>query len=294
MPDIFAIALIQLNLDNRPEKNLVKCIDWIKKSASKGAKVICLPELYSSFYFCQEENTRYFELAESLYETTYKAFSSLAGELGVVLIVPFFEKRAPGLYHNSSYTFNSDGEMVSLYRKMHIPDDPSYYEKFYFAPGDLGFKVADTEFGKIGTMICWDQWYPEGSRITSLLGAEVLFYPTAIGWHPHEKEQYGAKQRDAWITVQRGHAVANGIYVAAVNRVGFEKPVKEKPGIEFWGSSFIAGPQGEIIVQASADKEEIIMADVDRDLMADVRQNWPFLRDRRVDAYEGILKRFID
>lgn len=290
----YIIALTQISLDGTPEVNLIKCLEWIKKAAIQGANVICLPELYSSFYFCQSENTEYFKLAEPLYNDSYQAFSSLAKELNVVIIVPFFERRASGLYHNSAYIINSDGNRAGLYRKMHIPDDPSYYEKFYFTPGDIGFKAFETNYGKIGTLICWDQWYPEGARLTSLQGAEVLFYPTAIGWHPHEKAQYGKKQYEAWQIVQRGHAVANGIFVAACNRVGFEKPVEQSAGIEFWGASFIAGPQGEILAQASHDKEEIIMAEIDHELMEDVRQNWPFLRDRRIDAYGDITKRYID
>jgi len=290
----YNIALIQISLDATPEVNLKKCLEWIRKAASQGANVVCLPELYSSFYFCQSENHDYFDLAEPLYNNSYKAFSALAKELAVVLIVPFFERRASGLYHNSAYIIDTDGSEAGLYRKMHIPDDPSYYEKFYFTPGDIGFKAFDTKVGKIGTLICWDQWYPEGARITALQGAEVLFYPTAIGWHPHEKEQYGKKQYDAWQIVQRGHAVANGIFVAACNRVGFEKPVESSAGIEFWGASFIAGPQGEILAQASHDQEEIIMAEIDLTLMEDVRRNWPFLRDRRIDAYSDITKRFID
>jgi len=294
MNDKFTLALIQLNLNNTSENNLEKCRQWVKKAASDGAQVICLPELYSSFYFCQKENTRYFEFAESLHDKSFKAFSDLAKELHIVIIVPFFEKRAAGLYHNTACIIDSDGSEAGLYRKMHIPDDPSYYEKFYFTPGDLGFRAIDTAFGKIGPLICWDQWYPEAARITSLQGAEVLCYPTAIGWHPEEKEKYGARQHEAWMTVQRGHAVANGIYVAAVNRTGFEQPEKDQAGIEFWGSSFIAGPQGEILAQASTDKEEIVMATVDRKHMEKVRQNWPFLRDRRIDAYGDILKRIID
>ena len=290
----YNIALTQISLDATPEVNLKKCLEWIRKAAREGANVVCLPELYSSFYFCQSENHDYFELAEPLHNDSYKAFSSLAAELAVVLIVPFFERRASGLYHNSAYIIDTDGSEAGLYRKMHIPDDPSYYEKFYFTPGDIGFKAFDTEVGKIGTLICWDQWYPEGARITALQGADVLFYPTAIGWHPSEKAQYGIKQHDAWRTVQRGHAVANGIFVAACNRVGFEKPVESSAGIEFWGASFIAGPQGEILAEASHDKEEIIIAEVDMALMEDVRRNWPFLRDRRIDAYGDILKRFID
>lgn len=290
----YNIALTQISLDATPEVNLKKCLEWIRKAAREGANVICLPELYSSFYFCQSENHDYFELAEPLHNDSYKAFSALAAELAVVLIVPFFERRASGLYHNSAYIIDSNGSEAGLYRKMHIPDDPSYYEKFYFTPGDIGFKAFDTEVGKIGTLICWDQWYPEGARITALQGADVLFYPTAIGWHPHEKAQYGVKQHDAWRTVQRGHAVANGIFVAACNRVGFEKPVETSAGIEFWGASFIAGPQGEILAEASHDKEEIIMAEIDHVLMEDVRRNWPFLRDRRIDAYGDITQRFID
>jgi len=290
----YNIALIQISLDATPEVNLKKCLEWIRKAANQGANVVCLPELYSSFYFCQSENHDYFDLAEPLYNDSYQSFSTLAKELGVVLIVPFFERRASGLYHNSAYIIDTDGSEAGLYRKMHIPDDPSYYEKFYFTPGDIGFKAFNTKVGKIGTLICWDQWYPEGARITALQGAEVLFYPTAIGWHPSEKAQYGEKQHDAWRTVQRGHAVANGIFVAACNRVGFERPVESSAGIEFWGASFIAGPQGEILAEASHDKEEIIMAEIDHTLMEDIRRNWPFLRDRRIDAYGGITKRFID
>ncbi|MGB5261993.1 MAG: carbon-nitrogen hydrolase [Lutimonas sp.] len=290
----FTIALVQIGLNGTPDKNLKKSIDWVRKAASKGAQVICLPELYSSFYFCQKEDTEYFSFAEELYTTSFKAFSSLAKELNVVIIVPFFEKRAMGLYHNTAYIIDADGSEAGLYRKMHIPDDPLFYEKFYFTPGDIGFKAFQTKYGKIGTLICWDQWYPEGARLTALQGAEVLFYPTAIGWHPAEKAEYGKKQFDAWQTVQRGHAVANGVFVAAVNRVGFEQPVKELDGLEFWGSSFIAGPQGEIIAQASTDQEEILLAEIDRALMEDVRQNWPFLRDRRIDAYGEITKRYID
>ncbi len=290
----YNIALVQISLDGTPEVNLKKCLEWIRKAARQGANVVCLPELYSSFYFCQSENHDYFDLAEPLHNASYQEFSALAKELGIVLIVPFFERRASGLYHNSAYIIDTDGSEAGLYRKMHIPDDPSYYEKFYFTPGDIGFKAFDTKVGKIGTLICWDQWYPEGARITALQGADILFYPTAIGWHPHEKAQYGEKQHDAWRTVQRGHAVANGIFVAACNRVGFENPVESSAGIEFWGASFIAGPQGEILAEASHDQEEIIMAEIDHTLMEDVRRNWPFLRDRRIDAYGDITKRFID
>jgi len=209
-------------------------------------------------------------------------------------MVPFFEKRAGGIYHNSAYVIDSDGKLGGLYREMHIPDDPSYYEKFYFTPGDLGFKSIHTQAGEIGSLICWDQWYPEAARLTALQGAEVLLYPTAIGWHPYEKEKYGTIQYNAWMNGMKGHAIANGIYVAAVNRTGLEKPATDHPGIEFWGSSFISGPQGEILAQASPDKEEIVMAEIDREHMDYVRQNWPFYRDRRIDAYENITKRAID
>lgn len=294
MTEKFTIALIQIKLNNSPDTNLEKSCKWVENAAGQGAQVICLPELYSSFYFCQKEDTRYFEYAEPLYGKSFQAFSELSIELGVIIIVPFFEKRAAGLYHNSAYIINSDGSEAGLYRKMHIPDDPSYYEKFYFAPGDLGFKTFQTSKAKIGTLICWDQWYPEAARIIALQGADILVYPTAIGWHPKEKEKYGTRQYEAWMTIQRGHAIANGIYLAAVNRVGFEQPEKDQDGLEFWGSSFIAGPQGEIIAQASADKEEIIMAEIDRKHMENVRQNWPFFRDRRIDAYQDILKRNID
>ena len=290
----YKIALIQLNLNGFPESNLEKCVDRVKLAAQQGAQLVCLPELYRSFYFCQSENTEYFKLAEPLYGTSFKTFSSLAKESGVVIIVPFFEKRTAGIYHNSAYIIEADGSEAGLYRKMHIPDDPSYYEKFYFTPGDLGYKAVQTRFGKIGTLICWDQWYPEAARLTALQGAEVIFYPTAIGWHPHEKAQYGQRQYDAWLTVQRGHAVANGVYLAAVNRVGLEKPLEGSAGIEFWGASFICGPQGEILALASHDKEEIIFADIDIGNLEDVRQNWPFFRDRRIDSYGDIVKRSID
>lgn len=290
----FTIALTQLNLDNSPELNREKCVKWVKKAAAQGAQIVCLPELYSSPYFCQEEDIRYFSLAEPLYDISFHIFSTLAKELEVVIMVPFFEKRAAGIYHNSVYVIDADGELGGLYRKMHIPDDPSYYEKFYFTPGDLGFKAVHTQFGKIGPLICWDQWYPEAARLTALQGAEILFYPTAIGWLPHEKEEHGVIQYNAWMNVMKGHAIANGIYVAAVNRTGLEKPAPNQAGIEFWGSSFISGPQGEILAQASPDKEEIVMAEIDRDHMDNVRQSWPFYRDRRIDAYGNITKRAID
>ncbi|HAH55000.1 MAG TPA: acyltransferase [Flavobacterium sp.] len=290
----YKIAVIQLNLNDVAENNLKKCLSWVREAANQGAEVISLPELYSSHYFCQSEDVDNFALAEPLYSTSFIAFSALAKELGVVIIVPFFEKRMAGIYHNSAYIIDTDGAEAGLYRKMHIPDDPHFYEKFYFTPGDLGFKAFPTNKGKIGTLICWDQWFPEAARLTALQGAEVLFYPTAIGWHPLEKEQYGENQHGAWMNVMKGHAVANGVYVAAANRIGLEQYIEGTAGIQFWGSSFIAGPQGEILAQASHDKEEILIAEVDLDLQENVRQNWPFFRDRRIDAFGDITKRAID
>lgn len=290
----YKIAVIQLNLNDVAENNLKKCLSWVRDAANQGAEVISLPELYSSHYFCQSEDVDNFALAEPLYSTSFIAFSALAKELGVVIIVPFFEKRMAGIYHNSAYIIDTDGAEAGLYRKMHIPDDPHFYEKFYFTPGDLGFKAFPTNKGKIGTLICWDQWFPEAARLTALQGAEVLFYPTAIGWHPLEKEQYGENQHGAWMNVMKGHAVANGVYVAAANRIGLEQYIEGTAGIQFWGSSFIAGPQGEILAQASHDKEEILIAEVDLDLQENVRQNWPFFRDRRIDAFGDITKRAID
>jgi len=290
----YRIAVVQLNLNDNATNNLKKCESWVRRSAAEGAEVICLPELYSSHYFCQSEDTENFALAEPLYGTSFNAFSKLAKELGAVIIVPFFERRMAGIYHNSAYIIDTDGTEAGLYRKMHIPDDPHFYEKFYFTPGDLGFKNIPTKKGNIGTLICWDQWYPEAARLTALQGSEVLFYPTAIGWHPQEKEEYGEKQYNAWMNVMKGHAVANGVFVAAANRIGLEQYVPGTAGIEFWGASFIAGPQGEILAMASHDKEEILMADVDLDLQENVRQNWPFFRDRRIDAFGDITKRAID
>ena len=290
----YKVSVIQLNLNDVAENNLKKCISWVRDAASQGAEVILLPELYSSHYFCQSEDVDNFALAEPLYSTSFIAFSELAKELGVVIIVPFFEKRMAGIYHNSAYIIDTDGTEAGLYRKMHIPDDQHFYEKFYFTPGDLGFQAIETKKGTVGTLICWDQWYPEAARITALKGAEVLFYPTAIGWHPKEKEQYGENQYGAWMNVMKGHAVANGVFVAAANRIGLEKYIDGTEGIQFWGASFIAGPQGEILAQASHDKEEILIAEVDLDLQENVRQNWPFFRDRRIDAFGDITKRAID
>ncbi|OHE17857.1 MAG: acyltransferase [Syntrophobacterales bacterium GWC2_56_13] len=277
-----------------PNENLKNAVAKIERAAEKKAQVICLPELFRSEYFCQTEDTSFFDFAESIPGPATEALAGVARKRRVVIVAPLFERRAPGIYHNSAAVIDADGRMVGLYRKMHIPDDPAYYEKFYFTPGDLGFPVFATRYGRIGTLICWDQWYPEGARLSTLQGAAILFYPTAIGWHPREKKQHGQAQREAWQTVQRGHAIANGIYVAAVNRIGHERPAGGGDGIEFWGSSFIADPQGVILVEASPDREEILLAEVDLDHLEDVRRNWPFLRDRRIDAYGGIAQRFLD
>ncbi len=290
----FKIALLQMSLGKNPDDNLKKAAAWIERAAKKGAKVICLPELFRTQYFCQTEDIKNFELAENIPGPSTELISKTAKKLKVVVIVTVFEKRAPGVYHNSAVIINADGKIIGHYRKMHIPDDPSYYEKFYFAPGDLGFKSFKTKYGNIGMMICWDQWYPEGARLTALQGADVLFYPTAIGWHPREKKEHGKAQFESWITIQRAHAIANGVYVAAVNRVGLEKDSIKSAGIEFWGSSFVADPQGVIIAQASANKEEILYAEINLNRIEYIRHNWPFLRDRRIDAYSGIEKRFLE
>jgi N-carbamoylputrescine amidase len=288
------IALLQMSFTTDTDLNLRKAVEWIDEAAKQGAEVICLPELFRSQYFCQKEDISFFELAETIPGPSTEVIGEAAKRNNAVVIASLFEKRAAGIYHNTAAVIGTDGKVAGIYRKMHIPDDPSYYEKFYFTPGDLGYKSFNTEYGNIGTLICWDQWYPEGARITALKGASVLFYPTAIGWHPYEKEEHGKPQYESWITVQRGHAIANGVYVAAVNRVGIEKPSEDSPGIEFWGSSFIADPQGIIIAQGSHDKEEIITAEVDFERIEYIRRNWPFLRDRRIESYIGIDKRFLD
>jgi N-carbamoylputrescine amidase len=290
----FTVGLVQMSMSADADANLRKAAARVKEAAAAGANVVCLPELYRSPYFCQKEDARLFDLAETVPGPSSEALGRVAREAGVVVVVPIFERRAPGLFHNSAVILDANGEVKGLYRKMHIPDDPAFYEKFYFTPGDLGFRAFDTKAGRIGTLICWDQWYPEGARLTALQGALVLFYPTAIGWHPHEKAEHGAAQRDAWRTVQRGHAIANGVYVAVVNRVGHEVPPEGGPGLEFWGSSFVADPFGVVIAEGSTDREEIVLARVDTARMEDVRRNWPFLRDRRIDAYGGLEKRFLD
>ena len=290
----YPIGLIQMAFSADPDDNRKKALSRVEEAAKQGAKVICLPELCCSLYFCQEEDSSRFDLAETVPGPSTDAFQKAARQLDVAIVLPLFERRAPGLYHNSTVVIDAGGEILGTYRKMHIPDDPAFYEKYYFTPGDLGFKAFDTRFGRIGPLICWDQWYPEAARLTALQGAEVLFYPTAIGWHPSEKERYGAAQKDSWITIQRSHAIANGVYVASVNRIGLEKPVPGTEGIQFWGSSFICDPQGIVLARASEDREEILLAEVDPQHLEKIRRNWPFLRDRRIDAYGGITRRFLD
>jgi N-carbamoylputrescine amidase len=290
----FTAGLIQFSADKNPADNLKKAISWIDKAAKKGANVICLPELFQSQYFCQVEDIENFKLAETIPGPSTDSIGKAAKKNGVCIIVPLFEKRAPGIYHNSTVLIGTDGKIKSHYRKMHIPDDPAYYEKYYFTPGDMGFKSVKTKFGNIGTLICWDQWYPEAARLTALKGADILFYPTAIGWHPNEKKEHGNAQFESWQTIQRAHAIANGVYVAAVNRTGLEKQVNNSAGIEFWGSSFIADPQGIIIARGSVDKEEIILGEINHSRIEYIRHNWPFLRDRRIDAYSDIERRFVD
>ncbi len=288
----FTVGLIQMSCSLDPNENLAKAESRAREVAGRGAQIICLQELFRSQYFCREENAELFALAEPIPGPSTEAFSKLARELKVVIVAPLFERRAAGLYHNTAAVIDADGSLLGLYRKMHIPDDPLYYEKFYFTPGDLGFPNFDTRYGRIGVLVCWDQWYPEGARLSSLRGANILFYPTAIGWHPCEKKQHGARQLDAWRTIQRSHAIANGIFVAAVNRVGFEGPPDN--GLEFWGSSFVTDPFGQLLAEASASREETLVVECDPQQMEEVRRNWPFLRDRRIDAYSPILERWLE
>ena len=287
------LALVQTSCSADPSENLAKTLARIGEAARAGANLVCLQELFRSVYFCQTQDHDAFRLAEPIPGPSTDALCAAAKSHGVVIIGSLFEKRAPGLYHNTAVVIDADGTLLGSYRKMHIPDDPLYLEKFYFTPGDLGFRAWETRFGKIGVCVCWDQWYPEAARLTALHGAQILFYPTAIGWHPAEKAQYGERQHDAWETIQRSHAIANGCYVAAVNRVGHEAP-HGGPGIEFWGQSFVADPGGRIIAKAGAEREEILFAQVDLGAIDQQRVHWPFLRDRRVDAYQGITRRFLD
>ena len=282
------IGIIQSKITGNIKENLVSAIKNIKKAALKKAKIICLPELFLSNYFCQTENHSNFRLAEKIPGKTTKIFCDLAKELKIVLIISLFEKKTHGFYHNTSVVINDMGKILSKYRKMHIPDDPGYYEKFYFTPGDLGFKSIKTKFGKIGPLICWDQWFPEAARLTALKGAEILFYPTAIGWHPKEKKKFGKSQLDAWIIMQRSHAIANGVFVAAINRTGLEKIGNKK--IQFWGNSMIIDPSGNVVARAKSEKEEILIYDINLRKIENVRNHWPFLRDRRIDYYKGLTK----
>ncbi len=287
------LGLAQTGCSSDPDANLKKTLRAAERAAQAGAQIICTQELFRSQYFCQREDHGCFKLAEPIPGPSTEAFQRLARKCKVVVIASLFEKRAAGIYHNTAAIIDADGSLLGIYRKMHIPDDPLFYEKFYFTPGDLGFRAWRTKYAKIGVLICWDQWYPEGARLTALQGAEILFYPTAIGWHPGEKKKYGASQHAAWELIQRSHAVANGCYVAVANRIGLERP-SGGDGIEFWGQSFVAGTAGEILAKASADKEENLIVPVDLGKVDITRTHWPFLRDRRIDAYEGLTRRFMD
>jgi len=288
------VGLVQMSMSTSPEENVAKATARVRDAAKAGAEVVCLPELYRSPYFCQKEDAALFDLAEPVPGPSTEALGRASREAGVAVVVPIFEKRASGLYHNSAVVLDADGKLAGLYRKMHIPDDPLFYEKFYFTPGDLGFQAFDVGPGRVGTLICWDQWYPEGARLTALRGAAVLFYPTAIGWHPKEKAEFGVAQRSAWQTIQRSHAIANGVFVAVVNRVGHEVPPEGGDGLEFWGTSFLADPFGVVLAEASLDREEILVGEDSLPRIEEVRRSWPFLRDRRIDAYSGIERRFLD
>jgi N-carbamoylputrescine amidase len=299
LPQKFKVGLVQMSTTSDPDKNLQRAVDKVHQASAGGAQIVCLPELFQTQYFCQREDARLFDLAQLIPGPVTAQLSTLAKQLGIVLVASLFEKRAPGVYHNTAAVFDADGSLRGLYRKMHIPDDPLYYEKYYFTPGDLGYRAFDTGVGRVGTLVCWDQWYPEGARLTALQGAELIFYPTAIGWHPSEKLEFGVAQHDAWRTIQRAHAIANGVFVAVVNRVGHETGdirgnAASGDGLEFWGGSFLCDPFGRVIAEASHDKEEILLGEVDLAAVEDVRRNWPFLRDRRIDSYAQITSRLID
>jgi len=291
MSEKFTVGLVQMRSGPDPKENLLRAAEKIREAASRGAQIVCLPELFRSPYFCREENAALFALAEPVPGPTTDVLAAVARELKVVLIVSVFERRDAGVYHNTAAVIDADGSMIGRYRKMHIPDDPLYFEKFYFTPGDLGFPSFPTRYGRVGVQICWDQWYPEGARLTSLSGAQIIFYPTSIGWHPSEKETFGAAQLDAWRTIQRAHAIANGVYVAVVNRVGFEGPPES--GLDFWGHSFVVDPAGQILAEAPADAEAIFVVECDPAQSEETRRNWPFFRDRRIDAYQPILERWL-
>jgi N-carbamoylputrescine amidase len=287
------IGLVQMRCGADPAANVEKAIGLIRQAGDAGAKIVCLQELFATEYFCQVEDHKYFHFAEEIPGSTTEKLGAVAAEKEIVIIASLFEKRAAGLYHNTAAIIDADGKYLGKYRKMHIPDDPLFYEKFYFTPGDLGFRTWATRYARVGVLVCWDQWYPEAARLTVLSGAEILFYPTAIGWHPREKAEFGVRQHSSWEIVQRGHAVANGCYVAVPNRVGHEAP-DGGDGIEFWGQSFVADPAGQLVAKASTDKEEILLAEIDLGSLDVQRTHWPFLRDRRVDAYAELTKRFLD
>ena len=288
-------GIIQQKAEATPEANRAKITRNITEAAFKGARLVVLQELHNSSYFCQSEDTDNFDLAETIPGPSTASFGDLAKDLGIVLVSSLFEKRAPGVYHNTAVVFDKNGEIAGKYRKMHIPDDPGYYEKFYFTPGDLGFKPIKTSLGNLGVLICWDQWYPEAARLMALAGADLLIYPTAIGWEPTDEPEEKERQLDAWTTIQRSHAIANGIPVISANRIGFEEnPVKNGSGIDFWGGSFVADGQGKILAQAGNHEEEIVLATIDLEQSERLRRTWPFLRDRRIDAYEDITKRLRD
>ena len=288
----FTVGLVQMRCEPQPEVNLDKAVHRIRQAADAGAQIVCLPELFRAPYFCQRQDPALFDLAEPIPGPTTERVAQVAKATGTVVIASLFERRTAGVYHNTAAVLDADGRLAGIYRKMHIPDDPLYFEKYYFTPGDLGFRAFDTKFGKIGVLVCWDQWFPEAARLTALHGAEVLLYPTAIGWHPREKAEFGAAQHQAWELIQRSHAVANGVYVAAVNRVGHEGPADG--GLEFWGASFVSDPFGGLIRKASHQDEELVIARCDPDRMEEIRRNWPFLRDRRIDAYGDLTKRWVD
>jgi len=286
----FRIGLVQMACSKDPNENLAKAEWRIREAAGKGAQIVCLQELFRSQYFCRVEDPGLFDLAEPIPGPTTESLARLAHELQVAIVGSVFERRAPGVYHNTAVVVDADGSLLGIYRKMHIPDDPGYYEKYYFTPGDLGFRCFDTRFARVAPLVCWDQWYPEAARLAALAGAQVLFYPTAIGWHPAEKVRDGAAEHDAWRTIQRAHAIANGLYAAAVNRVGHEGP--PETGLEFWGGSFVADPFGKLLAEASHYAEETLIVECDPRRIEEVRRNWPFLRDRRIDAYSAITARW--
>jgi len=290
---IVRVGLVQMRCQVDPAANLTAAVRHVRTAAKRGADVVCLPELFRSRYFCQAEDHGNFALAEPIPGPSTKSLGALARELGVVIVASLFERRAAGVFHNTVAVLDAGGRLAGTYRKMHIPDDPLYYEKFYFTPGDLGFRVFDVPPARIGTLICWDQWYPEAARLTALAGAEILFYPTAIGWHPSEKKRYGTQQHAAWETVQRSHAIANGVFVAVPNRVGHE-PHRGGDGIQFWGQSFVVDPAGEVIARAGVDREEVLVVPCDLDAIETARTHWPFLRDRRIDAYADLTRRYAD